>query len=202
MRELRIGEDVLGPDGDRLGSVERLVVDPDAHRITHVVVAGRVLGLARIRDGGLGTLVADVGRDGLARLPEVHSELLGTPDEAWAPPPGYGLQNFLSIAGALVGQTPYVPPVQADLDLARVHEITPSSPVWSGDRRLGEVSDVLTDDSGTLIDFVLDRGFLHRRVRVPAGRVIEVVGNNVHVDLSDEELEELPSEDAQAGTSL
>jgi hypothetical protein len=197
VRQLRIGEDVLAPDGERLGSLERLVVDPSAHRITHVVVDGRVLGLSRIRDGGPDGLVADVGKDGLTRLPEVHSELLGTPDEAWAPPPGYRLQNFLSIAEALVGQGPYVPPVQADLDVASVHEITPSSPVWSGRRRLGEVAELLTDDSGALIDFVLDRGFLHARVRVPAGRVLEVIGNNVHVDLTDEELGELPHEDAQ-----
>jgi uncharacterized protein YrrD len=200
VRELRIGEDVLAPDGERLGSVERLVIDPTAHRVTHIVVDGRVLGLARIRDAGPDGLVADLGRDGLARLPEVHSELLGTPGEAWSPPPGYRLQNFLSLAEAIVGQGPYVPPVQADLDLSTVHEITPSSPVWSGKRRLGEVAEVLTDDSGALIDFVLDRGFLHRRVRVPAGRVVEVIGNNVHVDLTEEEVTELPPEDIESGT--
>jgi uncharacterized protein YrrD len=200
MRELRIGENVLAPDGERLGEVERLVIDPTAHRVTHIVVDGRVLGLARIRDAGPDGLVADVGRDGMTRLPEVHSELLGTPDEVWSPPPGYRLQNFLSLAGAIVGQGPYVPPVQADLDLSAVHEITPSSPVWSGKRRLGEVAEVLTDDSGALIDFVLDRGFLHRRVRVPAGRVVEVIGNNVHVDLTEEEVAELPPEDVESGT--
>lgn len=194
MRELRIGEDVLAPDGERLGSVERLVIDPTAHRVTHVVVDGRVLGLGRLRDAGPDGLVADVGRGGMSRLPEVHSEVLGTADEAWSPPPGYRLQNFLSIAEAVVGQVPYIPPVQADLDLSAVHEITPSSPVWSGNDRLGEVADVLTDDSGALIDFVLDRGFLHGRVRVPAGRVVEIIGNNVHVDLTDEEVHELPPE--------
>ena len=195
MRELRVGEDVLAPDGRRLGTLERLVIDPTANRVTHIVVDGRVLGLGRVRDAGADGLVAELDRDGLSRLPEVHSEILGTPDEVWSPPPGYGLQNFLSIAEAVVGQGPYVPPVQADLDLSTVHEITPSSPVWSGRERLGEVAEVQTDDSGALIDFVLDRGFLQRRVRVPAGRVVEVIGNNVHVDLTDEELEDLPTEE-------
>lgn len=194
MRELRVGEDVLAPDGERLGTLERLVVDPTAHRVTHIVVAGHVLGLGRVRDAGADGLVANVDPDGLGRLPEVHSEILETPDEVWSPPPGYGLQNFLRIAEAVVGQGPYVPPVQADLDLSTVHEITPSSPVWSGRQRLGEVAEVSADDSGALIDFVLDRGFLHRRVRVPAGRVVEVIGNNVHVDLTEEEVHELPAE--------
>jgi hypothetical protein len=198
VRTLRVGEDVLAPDGERLGTLERLVVDPTAHRVTHIVVDGRVLGLGRISDAGPNGLVADVGRDGLSRLPEVHHELLQTPGEVWSPPPGYRLQNFLSLAEAVVGQGPYVPPVEADLDLSAVHEITPSSPVWSGSRRLGEVAEVQTDDSGALIDFILDRGFLHSHVRVPAGRVVEVIGNNVHVDLTDEEVQDLPRENTQS----
>jgi hypothetical protein len=193
-----VGEDVLAPDGERLGTLERLVVDPTAHRVTHIVVDGRVLGLRRISDAGPNGLVADVGRDGLSRLPEVHHDILQTPGEVWSPPPGYRLQNFLSLAEAVVGQGPYVPPVEADLDLSSVHEITPSSPVWSGSRRLGEVAEVQTDDSGALIDFILDRGFLHSHVRVPAGRVVEVIGNNVHVDLTDEEVHDLPRENTQS----
>src|SRR2546421_4384919 len=97
-----------------------------AHRVTHIVVDGRVLGLGRISDAGPNGLVADVGRDGMRRLPEVHDELLGTPGEVWSPPAGYRLQNFLSIAESVVGQVPYVPPVEADLDVSAVHEITPS----------------------------------------------------------------------------
>jgi hypothetical protein len=92
---------------------------------------------------------------------------------------------------------PYVPPVHADLDESEAHEITPSSPVWSGRERLGEVAEVFTDEEGRLIDLVLDRGFLHRRVRIPAGRIVEVVGNNVHVDLTEEDLHNLPPEDVQ-----
>ena len=89
---------------------------------------------------------------------------------------------------------PASPPLSSLEDLSAVHEITPSSPVWSGKQRLGEVVEVQTDDSGALIDFVLDRGFLRSRVRVPAGRVVEVIGNNVHVDLTEEEFQELPPE--------
>jgi hypothetical protein len=62
---------------------------------------------------------------------------------------------------------------------------------------LGHVAEVSTDDSGALIDFVLDPGLLRHRVRVPAGRVVEVVGNNVHVDLTEDELEDLPAEDVK-----
>jgi hypothetical protein len=197
MRELRIGEDVLAPDGERLGTVERLVVDPDANRITHVVVADRLLGVPRLADAGAAGLVAQISPEEFKKLPEAGSDQLHAAGEGWRPPPGHTLQHFLSVAEAIVGQGPYVPPVEVDLDLSAVHHITPNSPVWSGQKRLGHVADVTTDDTGRLIDFVLDRGLLGRHVRVPAGRVVEVVGNNVHVDLTGEELENLPSEDVK-----
>jgi hypothetical protein len=197
MREIRIDEDVLGRDGERLGKVERLVVDPGAHRITHVVVEGRMLGIARLSDGDGGALVANVSGEEFGRLPEVNPEHVHSPGEGWLSPAGHTLQHFLSVAEAIVGQGPYTPPVHADLDASGVHEITPSSPVWSGRERLGHVAEVTTDDNGALIDFVLDPGLLQRRVRVPAGRVVEVVGNNVQVDLTEDELEDLPSEDVK-----
>ncbi|MDQ6922117.1 MAG: PRC-barrel domain-containing protein [Candidatus Dormibacteraeota bacterium] len=197
MREIRVGEDVLAPDGERLGTVERLVVDPGAHRITHIVVHDRVVGMARLTDAGSDGLVADVNREELAKLPEVNPEQVQPAGEGWLAPAGHTLQHFLSVAGAIIGQGPYVPPVHAELDVSNVHEITPSSPVWSGRERLGHVAEVTTDDSGALIDFVLDPGLLRHRVRVPAGRVVEVVGNNVHVDLTEDELEDLPAEDVK-----
>ena len=67
MRTLRIGEDVLGADGKKLGSVERLVVDPTAHRITHLVVLGRLVGVDRTADGGCGRLTVDLTPDALRR---------------------------------------------------------------------------------------------------------------------------------------
>src|ERR1700730_5009864 len=132
MREIRIGEDVLAPDGERLGTVERLGGGPGAHQITHIVVHGRMLGIARLRDGGGDGLIADVNREEFGKLPEVHPDQVRPAGEGWRAPAGHTLQHFLSVAEAIVGQGPYVPPVHADLDVSNIHEITPSSPVWSG----------------------------------------------------------------------
>lgn len=193
MRELRVGEDVLAGDGERLATVQRLVVDEKAHRVTHVIAGGRLVGIRRLRDAGPDGLVADLSPQQFERLPEAHSEIVGPAGEGWLPPPGYRLENFVRVVEAVVGQVPYVPPVHADFDVREVHEITPSSPVWSGRQRLGVVAQVETDESGTLRELVLDRGLRHGRARVPADRVTEVVGNNVHVDLTDAELERLPT---------
>jgi hypothetical protein len=193
LRSLRVGEEVLGTDRRRLGTVERLVVDEQAHRVTHVVVGGRLLGVGRVSDVDGARLSADVDAAGLARQPEARPDLVTSPGHHWRAPGGYSLGDFLAIASALIGQGPYVPPVHVDLDLSAVHEIVPGSPVFSGTEHVGDVSQVLTDDDGGITALVLRRpGVLGRRVELPPAHVTEVVGTAVHVDLSDAEVGALP----------
>lgn len=192
MRSLRVGEEVLGRDRRRLGTVERLVVDEQAHRVTHLVVAGRLLGVNRVSDAD-GALAADLDRDELVRQPEARRELVTEPGGHWRAPGGYSLRDFLAIASALIGQGPYVPPVHLDLDLSAVHEIVPGSPVFSGAEQVGDVAQVLTDDGSRVTSLVLRRpGVRRRRVELPPGHVTEVVGTTVHVDLPEAEIDALP----------
>jgi sporulation protein YlmC with PRC-barrel domain len=195
VRTLRIGEEVLDSNGKKLGSVDRLVVDPNAHRITHVVVNGHLVGVDRVADAGADRLRANVTHEDLARFPEAHPGIVVAPGEYWRPPRGYVLENFLRLAEALVGQSPYVPPVQVDLDAEARHEISAGSPVWSGQRQLGKVAEVVADADGTIRELVVRHGLLEGRRRVPIERVTEVVGTNVHVDLSEEDFEALPAAD-------
>jgi hypothetical protein len=199
MRELRIGEAVLAAGGERLGEVELIVVDEAAHRVTHVVVDGRLVGVQRLRDAGADGLAADLDRAAFEKLPRRDHDQLAAPAATWTAPFGYRLENFLAIAGALIGQSPYQPPVHLEQGLEYVHEITEGSPVWSGDERLGEVERVLTDDAGGVSELVVRPAHVlaHRR-RLPVARVTEVVGNNVHTDLAPGELDRLP-EYSEAG---
>lgn len=193
MRSLRINEEVLGRDGRRLGVVERLVVDERAHRVTHVVIHGRLVGVARLSDVDGARLTAELDRDELARQPEARAETVSSPGAHWRAPGGYSLDDFLAIVSALVGQGPYTPPVHVDLDLSAVHEIAPGSPVFAGSEHVGDVSHVLTDDDGDITALVVRRpGVRGHRVRVPPDRVVEVVGTAVHVDLGEAEVEALP----------
>jgi PRC-barrel domain len=193
VRSLRIGEEVLGSDRRRLGTVDRLVVDEQAHQVTHLVVAGRLLGVGRVTDVDGTRLVADLDGDGLRLQPEARPELVTPPGGHWRAPGGYSLGDFLAIASALIGQGPYVPPVHVDLDLSAIHEIAPGSPVFSGPDHVGDVSQVLTDDAGDVESLVVRRpGFMGRRVELPPNHVTEVVGSAVHVNLSDAEVDRLP----------
>ena len=75
MRELHVGEDVLWPDGSQAGAVERIVVDESAHRVTHLVVDGRLVALAKLRDAGPDGLVVELEREAFEKLPRVEHEI-------------------------------------------------------------------------------------------------------------------------------
>ena len=176
MRDLRAGEEVLHSDGTSAGSVERIVVDQAANRVTHLVVGDRLVPLARFQDAGPDGLVLDLDAGALTRLPHVDHGHVVPPGEHWKAPSGHALGNFLAIAGALIGQAPYVPPTVGELGLEDVHNITEGSPVWVGNRKLGEVQSVDTSDDGVLTALVLRDGD-----RVAAAEIVDVIGNNVHL---------------------
>ena len=191
MRELSVGEDVLAADGSRLGQVERLVVDEGAHQVTHLVVDDRVVPLERFRDAGPDGLSTDLEPDELEGFPRHDEAGLEAPGEHWQPPPGYRLANFLAVAGALLGNAPYRPPVHADLIPGEgSHEIAAGSPVWAGEKQIGEVVEVLTDDQGRTSELVIARsGLRGEHVVIPVAKIVEVVGVNVQVDLNETDVE-------------
>lgn len=176
MRELRAGEAVLHLDGSSAGAVERLVVDQAADRVTHLVVRERLVPLARFADAGPDGLVVDLDEVALKRLPHVDHGHVVPAGERWEAPSGHSLGNFLAVAGALIGQSPYVPPARGELGLEEVHNITEGSPVWSGARKLGEVLSVETTEDGLLEALILRDG-----ARVAAAEIVDVIGNNVHL---------------------
>jgi len=191
VRQLRVGEDVLAADGSRLGTVERLVVDEGAHTVTDLVVRGRVIPLRELKDAGPDGLATDLDEHDLERFPTHDKAALDAPGDHWEPPEGYQLHNFLAVAGALLGSAPFVPPVHADLTPGdAAHEITAGSPVWAGDRKIGHVSELVTDETGHTRQLVMTReGLRGEQVLVPVEKVIEVVGPNVQVDLNETEID-------------
>ena len=186
MKTLRIGEDVLAVDGSRLGTVERLVIDEGAHQVTHLIVEDRAVPIGEFRDAGPDGLATKLDQAALEAFPRHDESSLEAPGEHWEPPAGYQLQNFLAVAGALLGNAPYLPPIHADLTPGEsASEITAGSPVWAGDHQIGHVIEVLTDDKGNVRELVMAReGVLGAHVVIPLEKVIEVVGSNVQVDLN------------------
>ena len=201
MKQLRVGEDVLARDGSRLGTVERLVVDEGAHQVTDLVVRDHVVPLREFREAGPDGLATKLSEADPKRFPTHDAAALEAPGDHWQPPEGYQLHQFLAIAGALLGSAPYVPPVHADLTPGEAaHEITAGSPVWAGDRQIGHVAELVTDEAGRLKELVMTReGILGGQVLVPLEKVIEVVGPNVQVELNETEIDLLEPYEPGAG---
>jgi hypothetical protein len=109
----------------------------------------------------------------------------------WQAPEGWTHSSFVRIAGALFGQAPYTPPAEVDDDAANVHELTEGSPVWSGYTELGRIRAVDAADDGAISRIVVESERPRRRVVVPIDAVQEVVGNNVHLNLSPDDFETL-----------
>jgi sporulation protein YlmC with PRC-barrel domain len=192
MRTLDPGEPVTGSDGERLGTVGRLVVDEAAHRVTHLVIGERVVGISHLRRSAGGALTLDLDRQGLRSQPDLTAARVEGVPSHWQAPDGWALRNFLRVAGAFVGQEPYTPPVEVDDDAANVHELTAGSPVWSGFTEVGRVEGVDTADDGTITRVLVEAHRPRRKVAVPIQAVQEVVGNNVHLKLTAEEFDRLP----------
>jgi sporulation protein YlmC with PRC-barrel domain len=191
LRRLEIGEDVLAPNGSRLGKVERMVVDEKAHTITHLVVDGRAVELSHFKDAGPDGLACDLDGERLEKQAPADEPPFAAPGEHWQAPPGYTLESFLGLAGALVGQAPYVPPVHANFgQIDDIHEID-GSPVWAGGEEIGHVSEVELDEHGQISALVLEGGVFGRPRRLPVSRVVRVAGNNVHTDLQPDEADAL-----------
>jgi PRC-barrel domain len=195
MRKLDPGEPVIGSDGERLGSVSRLVVDETAHRVTHLVVGDRVVGIGHLRPSPDGRLTVDLDHEGFQSQPDITAARVEGVPTHWQAPEGWTHSSFVRIAGALFGQAPYTPPAEVDDDVANVHELTEGSPVWSGYTELGRIRAVDAADDGAISRIVVESERPRRKVAVPIDAVQEVVGNNVHLNLSPEDFEKLPTAD-------
>lgn len=199
MMSLRTGEDVLAPDGSRLGTVERIVVDESGRQVTHVVVKGRAIPAGRLRDAGPDGLAANLDAADLERMPDAGQPPFAAPGEHWEPPEGFALEDFLAFADAfnrVVAQGPFQPPVHVETGASQLHEIEGGSPVWCGDDLVGRVDRLLWDGEGNVSDLVVKHGFPTRRTRVPVGAVKEIVGNNAHLAVTEAAFKELPAFDS------
>jgi hypothetical protein len=198
MMSLRAGQDVLAPDGSRLGQVERIVVDESGRRVTHVVVKGRAIPAGRLRDAGPDGLAADVEPDKLDRLADAGQPPFAAPGEHWEPPEGFALEDFLALADAfnrVVAQGPFQPPVHVETGASLLHEIESGSPVWCGNDLVGRVDRLLWDGERNVTDVVVKHGFPTHRTRVAIADVKEVVGNNVHLAIDEDAFGDLPGFD-------
>lgn len=210
--EFRIGCEVCLPDGSSYGRLLRLVVDPVARQVSHLVVepsqqpVGRLVPVDLVAKGG-DKVVLSCGEETVDKLEEAEETrfVQGDADE-WGAAPGEVLSwPYFGLGGAGVGWMGVgaLGTVGAEMAGPRAVirdriptgevDIRRGEPVHATDGEIGRVRGLVVDADHNVTHVLLDEGHLwgHKRVAIPISAVTSVE-NGVHVALSKEAVKELP----------
>jgi sporulation protein YlmC with PRC-barrel domain len=199
-------------DGEEVGKLGDLVIDPVAKRVTHLVVKPHhgddtshlvpiELADSAEQDGKIALTCSHADFEALPAVEEFTYLRLG---EVKADDPNWdvGVSDILALP--YYDSTGLAGPVEAVGDMGVVWDRVPkgevelrrSSRVMAADGEyLGDVDGFLVDDGDHITHFVLERGHLwgRREVTVPIASVASVESDVVTLSLSKDEVGALPS---------
>jgi uncharacterized protein YrrD len=209
---LELGTPVRCTDGD-LGELTDVVIDPTSRCVTHLVVApnaepGRArlvpIGLADADDDSR-TIVLTCTRAEATALESLDAIAFLRPGQLPVADPDWdvGIEDYLAMpyySATGLGDDPGLYDTQASISYHRVPkgevEVRRSSLVTScDDHQLGRVDGFVVDAGQHITHIVLERGHLwgRREVAIPIGAVATVKTDAVAIDLTREEVGELPA---------
>jgi uncharacterized protein YrrD len=212
--DLHTGVDVYSSDGNKLGSLHRVVVRRSDLSVSHIVVEiGFLRSGHKLWEGGFGldydrvvpldkVASASSERVELALtaaqfkdMPEYTAESFEppqdlTPDEFDIPDVANRLQHLAAMVGS-TSNTWLVERLNKPQDSVDIKKATD---VWRQHphEKLGDVKRILLDEQGRVRAFVISRGFIFKQeVVLPVRYISELFDNVVRVNLTDEQLQQL-----------
>lgn len=219
LESLHIGVDVYGTDGHRLGTLQRVVIDTEEHRVEAIVVEegliesgnvlapggwdkprGRLVPASMITTSDDRRVTVACDEKTFDTLPHFEQEhALPLTEEATLGHPRFHvgeLIRYISSSAAGLGGAPYLPPESITFTKSPEDvQIPEDAPVWRKEPHedVGEVERVLLDDaSGRVAALVMRRkGLRGQRVRLPMSSIADIQDGVVHVTLTDDELNAL-----------
>src|SRR5690349_9269800 len=157
--KLDIGTPVRYPDGEQVGTINKVIFDPETNTVHEIVVetpdlVGRLVlvpvGMLREDPGDVLTVVAD--RDAVDALPDYEVARYNDQPEGWEVSENY-VPGGDMLAGAL--QYPVVPVVEESNAPEGSVELSQGTEVRCLDGRFGVVDQVLTDDAAQITGLVV-----------------------------------------------
>jgi sporulation protein YlmC with PRC-barrel domain len=157
--KLDIGTPVRYPDGEQVGTINKVIFDPETHTVHEIVVEtpeliGRLvlvpISMLREDPGDVLTVVAD--RDAVDALPDYEVERYNDQPAGWEVPENY-VPGGDMLAGTL--QYPVVPVMEESNAPAGSVELSQGTEVMCLDGRFGVVDQVLIDDSDQISGLVV-----------------------------------------------
>ncbi|HHX40745.1 MAG TPA: hypothetical protein GX715_12340 [Armatimonadetes bacterium] len=196
--EFHVGVPVVGPEGE-VGSISRVVVDPDTSAITDIILRLRngiearevVLPADRVLSSDSRETRVDLTREDARRLPDLEELRLREPEEGWEGLPGYtpDVVYFWAPRSAVEAFVP--PSIVPEPNVEGTRNVPEGSMVVSadldvvcGDEVIGHIDGVVTDAAGDhATHLIVERGLLRRdRHLVPVERVREVTDSRVRLE--------------------
>jgi sporulation protein YlmC with PRC-barrel domain len=215
LENLRHGAAIRTSDGEEVGKLHAIVVDPRDNRVTHIAVNSGPffpepgfgdptivsVDLHEVRDAGEDHVDLLVDGSAFEKLPlYAHTHFIEIPDEEMAPEEARGRptlwQTGLAIAASLSSlATGIAVPAEHFRKASYERHILNDAPVWRIDpnTHIGDVERVLIDEAtGEIEALVVRRGVLfHEDSVLPASYVREILDGVIHVQISDAELDKL-----------
>jgi len=211
---LRHGAPVFTSDGNQVGDLHAIVVDPRDNEVTHIVVNSG----PHFPEPGFGApdlvevpiddmqgaeergVFLKLDRDAFRRLPEyIDRDYLPTPAEGEAAAEGGPARTLwnvgLAVARSLASIGGIAVPRETFRKARFERHILNDAPVWrvQPHTHIGDVERVLVDeDSDEIRAIVVRRGVLFpHEVILPIQYVTEITDGVIHADISDAQLERL-----------
>lgn len=204
METFNIGADVVCQD-KTCGKLAQVVVDPYTHRVTDLIVekgllfkTDRVLPVSLVERADKHEVRMDVLSDQLAQYPEYREIELEKPAPGWGQSEHYKAENMRCWVGGynLVCTEPVVPRVRQWIQMGipgQLAAIGRGTPVWNAQGSIGQVDHVLVEpEQGEITYLVLRRGLIPDYPVLPASMLEDINEERVLVQISEEELKELP----------
>lgn len=214
--QITMGMDVLSANGDKIGSVEKVVVDSSTKSINKIIVSSgminkhhKIVDIDMVRDAGNGLRI-DLNQSQFDELPDFVQERFTTADNdsvnalPFAQPNAGGAGFYLfgapnvgrgyegsqdSFFDAAPADAPIIEDRSNLLDTDVV--ITEGTDVIGSDgEKVGTVDEIVYAEDGTLSGFVVKAGFLLTHdVRVPINWVAETGGKHIRLNVPAAEAE-------------
>lgn len=199
--DFRIGAPVSDRDGDKVGEVKHVIVDPRTGEITEIVLGqsgllGRdvLVPIGAVMDATHDRVRLALAKDKIDDLKDfvVTHYIAPPPGADWSTGGLYPQAGFPVGAATGIQSIGYAPIVEEELQIPEGDlDIQPGTEVWATDGKVGQVDEVLYDDQTNRVrGFVVKEGLIfHHDVEVPIVRVAAMSSDRITLRLTKRELE-------------
>ena len=209
--EIKVGTTVKSTDGEKIGTIDRVVIDPTRDEVTHIVVRkgflfteDRVIPVNMLAQTGGGTIVVITTAERLENFPLFEETYFISPDTDKLP---------LELEGASPSPLLYYPPAgalgnplyAAVLTGAMTEHVNRNIPkhnvAISSDTRIttsdgedaGHIEKTITDDDGNITHLLISKGMIfHTERLIPIYWVYWVSDDELRLSVPTEVVESVP----------